>query len=124
MLLRHALNAVICVTVSLAGCQTTRPVEFQSHEALIGKLARNDDVRIWLRDGRVLDLKIAAIEADALRSAEQRIPLAQIERIERREFSAWRTTGLVVAFVCGALVLGLAFAAHSGPVGIPPGTPY
>ncbi|WP_139236525.1 hypothetical protein [Rugamonas rubra] len=57
------------------------------------------------RDGKKLDFKLAAIEADALRGTvdgqERRIAFGQIERIERGRVDGVKTTGIVV----GALVL-------------------
>jgi hypothetical protein len=93
---RHALIAILGASVPLAGCQTMRPVDLSGSEALIAKVAPNDFVRVWLRDGRTIDLHLTAVETDTLVSGEQRIPLKDIERVERREISWTRTALLLV----------------------------
>lgn len=65
-----------------------------------------------MRDGRVIDLRLTAVEQDALIGEKQRLPIQEIERVERRDFSATRTTLLVVGIGLATL-LGLAiYASH------------
>lgn len=104
MTVRRALIAMACITTVLTGCQTMRPVDLSSGQPLIARLAPNDHVRLWTRDGRILDLQVTAVEADALVSGEQRIPLKDVERLERRSFS-WTRNALLLAGIGVALFL-------------------
>jgi hypothetical protein len=112
IVVRRILIAIICVTVSLTGCTTLRPVNPTNDKSIVGSLAPNDSVRVWMRDGRVIDLRLTAVEPDALIGEKQRLPIQEIQRVERREFSATRTTLLVVG-IGVATFLGLAiYASH------------
>jgi hypothetical protein len=113
MSVRFILIALICATVPLTGCQTMRPVDLAGAEPLIAKVGPNDFVRVWTRDGRTLDLQLTAVEADALVSGEQRLPLKEIVRVERRDISWPRTTLLLVAIAVVTFVAAAATAVHS-----------
>jgi len=75
-------------------------------------MAPGDHVRVWVRDGRKLDLQLTAVEPDALVSGEQRIPLKDIERVERRQINWTRTTLLLVGM---GLAAAIGVAAASSP---------
>ena len=96
MNVRPVVIWIVCITISLSGCHTMRPVALSSGPPLSAKVAPGDRARVWLHDGRRLDLRVTAVEADALVSGEQHIPLGDIERIEIRDFSWTRTTLLLV----------------------------
>ncbi|HUD26349.1 MAG TPA: hypothetical protein VMQ45_11710 [Burkholderiaceae bacterium] len=110
---RHVLIAIMCIVVSLTGCRTMRPVDLAGKEPLIAKVGPNDFVRVWMRDGRTLDLQLTAVEPDALVSGAQRLPLADIERVERRDISWTRTTLLLVAIAVVTYIAAAAAAVHS-----------
>ena len=112
MIVRPVIIAILCVTVALAGCQTMKPVDLAADKPVTALLEPNDTVQVWMRDGRVLELQLTAVEADALVSGQQRVPLKDIERIERRGVSVLRTTLLVLGIVAlAALGLGI-YASH------------
>jgi len=113
MNVRQVLIAIMCIMVSLTGCQTMRPVDLAGKEPLIAKVGPNDFVRVWMRDGRTLDLQLTAVEPDALVSGAQRLPLAEIERVERRDISWTRTTLLLVAIAVVTYIAAAAAAVHS-----------
>ena len=118
MIARRVLVTMICVTVLLTGCTTMNPVDLATDQSMASVLQPNDFVRVWMRDGRVLELKLTAIEPDALVGAEQRLPLKDVVRVEKRGFSAPRTTLLVLAItasVLAALVLALSHATYFAP---------
>jgi hypothetical protein len=98
----------------LMGCQTMRPVDLTTSEPLITKVEPNDLVRVWMRDGRTLDLKLSAVEADALVSGEQRLPLKDILRLERRGI-AWTRTTLLLVGIAGLAVVGYALTQPMAP---------
>jgi len=112
---RRAFIVVLCVTISLTGCHTMRPVNLTGEQPLVSKVAPGDYVRIWMRDGSRLELQIAAIEPDALVSREQRIPIKDIERLERRGISVTRTTLLVLGIGALVFVSAVAIACASSP---------
>jgi hypothetical protein len=69
-----------------------------------------DDIRVTLKDGRTLRLTVASVEGDAIVAQEgTRVPFTEIQTLERRQFSAPRTVGLVAGGVLAAL-LALAVA--------------
>ena len=109
---RQALITILCVLLPLVGCQTMQPVDLSGQEPLIARVAPHDHVRVWMRDGRTLDLQLTAVEPDALVSGERRLPLKDIERIERREISWTRTTLLLVGIGVVTFVAAAATAAH------------
>jgi hypothetical protein len=106
--LREAIIAVICIVMPLTGCQTMRPVDLAGSRPLVAQVKPDEVVRVWLRDGRTLELRVSAVEPDALVGGAQRIPLKDIERLERRDFSWTRTTLLVVGIL--ALAFGILIA--------------
>ncbi len=73
-----------------------RPVPLSGGQSLSANVVPEDRVRVRMRDGRTLDLRVTAVETDTLVSGEQRIPLRYIECIEIRDFSWTRTTLLLV----------------------------
>lgn len=110
---RRILITILCVALSQGGCQTMRPVDLSAKEPLIARVGPSDHVRVWMRDGRTLDLQLTAVEPDALVSGDQRLPVTDIERVERREFSWSRTTLLVVGIGVVTFIAAAATAAHS-----------
>ena len=96
MNVRPVVIWIVCVVTSLSGCHTMRPVALRGGQPLSANVAPGDRARVWLHDGRRLELRVTAVETDALVSGEQRIPLKDIERIEIRGISWTRTTLLLV----------------------------
>ena len=112
MIWRRMLIAHVCIALSLAGCSTMRPIELVGR-SVTAVLAPGDSVQVWMRDGKVVELTLTAVDPDTLADREHRLLVKDIERIERREFSGWRTTLLVVAI--GVLVFGVVVVS-SGPM--------
>jgi hypothetical protein len=117
MIVRRALVAIICVTISLTGCTTMKPVDLPADKPISAVLQPNDFVRIWMRDGRVIEARLTAVEPDALVSGQQRLQIKDIERVERLGFSAGRTALLVLG-ICATFVAGVAiwFSTHPAPI--------
>jgi hypothetical protein len=114
MSIRRVIIALICITIPLTGCQTMRPVDLATGQPLIAKVQPNDFVRVWMRDGRTLDLTLSAVEADALVSGEQRLPLKDVVRLERRDI-AWTRTILLVVGIAAVAVVGYALTQPMAP---------
>lgn len=96
---------LLCVAVG--GCTTMRVVA-DGEDAVksvaarpVDGLALGETLLLVGRDGKKLDFKLAAIEADALRGTvdgqERRVAFGQIERIERSRVDAGKTAGLIGA---------------------------
>jgi hypothetical protein len=104
---RRLLAGILSITVLLTGCMTMRPVELSPGEGLTGKVAPNDIVRVWTRDGRTLDLHVTAVEPDALVGKEQRVPIKDIARLERQRVN-WTVTTLIIVGVAALTMTGIA----------------
>jgi hypothetical protein len=117
MTARILIIAVTSLAILLTGCQTMKPVDLATDQPITAILAPKDFIRVWTKDGRIIEMRLSAVETDALVSGEQRLPIKDIERIERRGFSATRTTLLVLGTGV-VVVLGLAiYASHHVSVG-------
>jgi len=108
MIGRPVMSIIVCVAIALTGCHTMNPVDFAQSDPAVARLAPNDHLRVWMRDGRTLDVVLTAVEPDALVSEGQRLPARDISRIERRDLSWTRTTLLLVGV---ALVFFIAASA-------------
>ena len=112
MLWRRLLIAPICIALSLSACSTMRPIDLGGRP-VTAVLAPGELVRVWMRDGKSIEMTLTAVEPDALLGRDVRLPLKEINRIERQELSGLRTTLLVVAI--GVLAFGVVVAT-SGPL--------
>jgi len=112
MFYRFATIGTVCMTLSLAGCQTLQPVDLATSQPLSVGLAPNDNVKVWMLDGRTFDLRLTAIEADTLVGDKVRIPIKDIARVEKYSFDSKRTSYIAIGIfvvIAGLLVL----AAHT-----------
>jgi len=108
MISRPVIITVVCIALALTGCHTMNPVDFAQSDPGVARLAPKDHLRVWMRDGRTLDVILTAVEPDALVGEGQRLPAKDISRIERRDLSWTRTTLLLVGV---ALVFFIAASA-------------
>ena len=118
MNVRPVVIGIVCITILLTGCHTMRPVDLNTSKPLATLVAPKDFVRVWMRDGRVIEMQVSEVEADALVGKEQRLPFKDIERLERRGISATRTTLLIVG-IGAAVVLGIGIYASHHVMGFP-----
>lgn len=122
--MKRCFNTVIAVFVSicLIGCATTRMVAEGSQAA--SQLAApghaglkvGDAVVLQTRAGQQLELRIIALEADALVGREgdhqpmTRVPWADVARLERVETDGAKSGALIAAVMLGLLVLAFIIA--------------
>ncbi len=107
----------VVLAICLAGCTTMRPMAVPISAQSVGAGVKVGQlVRILTRSDRVLDLKVTALEPEALFGrAEQgdgklyKVPYGAIQSLEAREFSGPKTTGAIGAGVM--LTYGLVLAA-------------
>lgn len=104
---------LLCVVLSVAvssGCRTTRPIP-PGPGGYQESLRPGEQVRIVMRDGAALELTISAVTREAIAGAPRSggpdvaVPFSRIASIERTEFSAAHTTGLVAGV--GAAVVAI-----------------
>lgn len=74
------------------------------------------------KDGRQTEFEIVAVTAEAIIGKDQRIELADIMELQKREVSPGKTAGLVAAIlgavaVVALVVLVISFASGAGAVG-------
>jgi hypothetical protein len=103
------LPLILCIVG--AGCTTLRamPRPRPGADMQSAGLRRGDQVVLQLRTGESRTLRVTTIENDALVSGETRIAFADIEKIQRPQFSVRRTLGLAGGVV--AVGAGLWIAA-------------
>jgi hypothetical protein len=121
--LRRATVATVIATL-LSGCHARTRLNIPGESpAPIGVRMENvktgDEVRIVLRDGTLVGVKVAEVRADEIVGlAAQRYQFADMVRLERQHVSVGRTAGLVVGlyaaiaalFTVVALLLGAEFS--------------
>jgi len=65
------------------------------------------EVRVTTTDGRVVQFEVETITDDAISGDGRSVAFSEIERLERREVSGWRTAGAVTAAVAVAAAAAL-----------------
>lgn len=114
--MRHLKRVVaaclaLLLMVQATGCASWRTVTQPLPETLVQH--PNRKVRVTLQDGRTIEADSAQAGADALimfqREGVDTIPLAQLQAVQVRLPSTWKTVGLVLGL--GAVLLGVAFIA-------------
>jgi hypothetical protein len=86
------------MALGLAGCTTPTPVPF-AHGNPAAVLQPGDEVRVCLKDGKTLDMRVTQVSSHGLCGAEECVRAAEITTVEKREFSPLRTTLLVMGVV-------------------------
>jgi hypothetical protein len=97
------LAALACVS-----CTRLEAVPLPQYNAddLVGH-----QVRVTTTDGRVLEFEVATVTDDAISGEGERVEFGEIEKLERRAVSGWKTaaaaTGAVAVAAAVALVVFL-----------------
>ena len=122
--LRRLFALTLCMT--LAACTTLRdvpqwqPPAESSQPTLSTDLRPGDRITVTTTDGQKVEMVFVGLTADVLEGTvgkDERVvqvPRAQISHVERREYSAFKTTGLVVSVVLVALITVLAIGLSTG----------
>lgn len=104
MTLRAVAFALISIAVlSQVGCTTMTPVEVQPGET-DRKVEIGDNVRVITKDGQEHIFKVTALTSDSIVGDEVEVSYADITRLEVKELDGWRTAGVSIASLAGALV--------------------
>ncbi len=98
------------VSVSCTSLRLVRPSDIE------GSLKQGDTVKIVTKDGRTPEFEIVSITPDTILGKDQRVDIADITRMEKREIDTGKTAGLVAGIVAGvlAIILMMAAAAAAG----------
>lgn len=105
--LRIALAALI--SISLIGCSTMRAVE-RPTSTRHDQIAQADQVRITTKAGKAYSLKVVEVAGTAMIGRDEagklwKVPYEQIESIETKRTSGWKTAGATVAVVIATLAV-------------------
>jgi hypothetical protein len=111
-----AFLSLISFCIIGAGCTTlhTLPRPRSGTDMQSAGLQRGDKVYLKLRTGESRTLRVTTLENDVLVSGKTRIAFAEIEKIQRPQFSARRTLGLAGGVVAAASGLWFATVIKNG----------
>lgn len=106
--------ALIAVSL-LVSCTSLKPVESAD---IHRSLSAGDSVRVVTKKGQQIEFEVVAVTAEAIVGKEQRIELADIRELQKREISPGKTAGLVAAILGAVVVVVLlvSFASGAGAV--------
>ena len=94
---------ILCISSHLCACTSLR--------ATTSPPSPGDNIRVVTRDQRELSLVVERIDADRICSDRECVRTEEVATLEKREFDALKTTGIVVVVL--VLLLGMADAAGS-----------
>lgn len=98
---------MLLLSLCLIGCTTMKAVE-RPTPALHSQIEAGDDVVVTTRAGKIYSLKVIQVSNDALIGSDQagkrwKVPYEQIQAMEARRISGWKTAGMTAAVVIAAL---------------------
>jgi hypothetical protein len=104
---RTATVWLLAIGLSCAGCSTFTVIDTSQPENVAAQLKAGRRIRVLDSAGERRTLKVNEVAADHLLArdragADVRVDLADVQRLERRDFAPGKTAGLVV----GLVVLG------------------
>jgi hypothetical protein len=122
--MKHWLVSLLCCCIAMSSCTSLRHVPLPAGAPAVSGagIKPGDNVVITLRDGTVRKLKVEQIEADALvgkprrGTGNERHAYADMQALEMRRVSVWKTTGAVAATLLVIALAGIAglMASNSG----------
>ena len=108
-ILRNSVVLVLIIQIA-SGCTSFRPLPDEKN-ALEQAVKPGDKVRVITRDGKEMEFLVTQIANERIEGPRQGVAVDDIAKIERREFSVWKTATLI-AFIA-LLMFGL--GANGGP---------
>jgi len=117
---RHlASNALVLLLSLCAACTTMRPVPVDTVGSQIrSQVQAGDTVRVLTQDNRSETIQVTALGDTALvgtaAGARVEVPYQAIQRLEVRQVSGAKTTGLIIGVVA-AILLGVAISGAEHP---------
>ncbi len=107
---QRALVLLIGCCFLATSCTTTRVTPFPNEQTpnAMPAVSVGDTVKVTLRTGAVRTFKVTALEADGLAGKKLRVPYKDMQLLEIRKVSGWRTLGIGVGLVLVAAATALA----------------
>ncbi len=115
------IPAIVLCVILVSGCTAMKSVEAPPQEVreliVAGSLiAPGDKIKVRTSDGVTHQLTVSAVTNTRVIGASDQIMIADIESIDKSEFSGEKTVGLIgggVAAVAGGIILALGLIAAS-----------
>lgn len=110
-MLKSTLVALLSLCLLLAGCTTTRTIALTS--AAAPDVAAGDTVVLTLKSGEVRRMKVESVNATTLtgrnldsarKGTTTQLALTDVQSMQVRKVSGWRTGGLAVGVVVAVAV--------------------
>jgi hypothetical protein len=106
---------VLCMSLA-TGCTTLKPVTPIEPQSILGQVKPGDELILTTRDGRIREFKVKEANTHQLVGESEAVNVSDITNIERREFSVWKTGGLVFATLFAlASIIGSIIVNSMGP---------
>jgi hypothetical protein len=96
--------AVLSAALALPACTTLRdvPMPVSTATTHAPNVHAGDVVRVTLRSGEKKKFKVTVVTSDALLGTNVRVPFEEIQNLQKRENSGWKSAMLISA---GAVVV-------------------
>jgi hypothetical protein len=93
---------MILIIQIASGCTSLRPLPDEKN-ALEQAIKPGDKVHIVTRDGQEMEFKVTQVTNERIEETDQGVNVDNIAKIDRREFSGWKTGGVAGALIIGAV---------------------
>jgi hypothetical protein len=108
------IACLLMALVYLNGCSTMNRVDFAT-AGIASSLKVGDEVFLLSRNGKSREFTVTKLTPDEVCGAGECVRIDEITAVERSEFSAAKTTLLVVAILAVVVLVGLASASPGLP---------
>jgi hypothetical protein len=106
---------VLCMSLA-TGCTTLKPVAPVEPQSILVQIKPGDELILTTRDGKEREFKVKEANTQQLVGESDAVNVSDITNIEKREFSVWKTGGLVVAtFLALVIIIGSITVNSMGP---------
>jgi len=106
-ILRNSIVLVLIIQIA-SGCTSFRPLPDEKN-ALEQTIKPGDKVRVITLHGQKMEFLVTQIANERIEGSRQGVAVDDIAKIERREFSVWKTVGLIASialFIIYAALVG------------------
>ena len=100
-ILRNSVVLVLIIQIA-SGCTAFRPLPDEKN-VLERAIKPGDKVRVITLHGQKMEFLVTQIANERIEGSRQGVAMDDIAKIERREISVWKTVGLAIIIVLGAL---------------------
>ena len=90
------------VVLFLAGCSSMKAVDsvhVNTHAELVKHIEIGDEVLVITKQGKTHEFTIKSIGSDSIAGDEVKVQIADITKIDKKEFSLLKTGGLVLGIL-------------------------